>query len=106
MTPEPNNKRERKQAQTDVADILCDEMIPNLFHDADQRAWIRLPSDDHFDPSSTVWKIRLLSLNDLRKAQRALALHFRHGSDYGISRKVGGRATPVARTACEACAVS
>jgi hypothetical protein len=58
------------------------------------------------DPSSTVWKIRLLSLNDLRKAQRALALHFRPGSDYGISRKVGGRATPVARTACEACAVS
>jgi hypothetical protein len=49
MTPEPNNKRERKQAQTDVADILCDEMIPNLFHDADQRAWIRLPSDDHFE---------------------------------------------------------
>jgi hypothetical protein len=49
MTPEPNSSRERKQAQQDVADILCEEMIPNLFHDADQRAWIRLPSEDHYE---------------------------------------------------------
>jgi hypothetical protein len=41
---DPSNRRERREAGERVADIFCDEMIPNLFHDADQRAWIRLPS--------------------------------------------------------------
>src|SRR6202048_1868798 len=39
----------KKQQREGVADSLCDEMIPNLFHDADQRAWIRLPSDTHYE---------------------------------------------------------
>ena len=49
MTSDPSNRRARRDAGEGVADILCDEMIPNLFHDADQRGWIRLPSDDHYE---------------------------------------------------------
>jgi hypothetical protein len=41
-----------------------------------------------------------------RNAQKVLALHFRHGRYHWSSRKVGGIATPVARTVCEACALS
>jgi hypothetical protein len=58
------------------------------------------------DPSSTVRKIRWLLLNDLCKPKRVLALPFRPGHYPWSSRKAGGIATPVARTACEACAVS
>ena len=58
------------------------------------------------DPSSTVRKIRLLALNDLRNDKSFLALHFPPGRYHWSSRKVGGTATPVACTACEACAVS
>src|SRR3981189_350584 len=54
---------------------------------------------DGFDSSSTVRKIRSLALNDLRKSKRALALHFRAARYHWSSRKVGGMATPVARTA-------
>ena len=58
-------------------------------------------------PSSTVRKIELLSLKDLGKGATALALHFRAKALYHLSsRKVGGIATPVARTAWEACSVS
>ena len=69
---------------------------------------IRLPDTHRLIPSSssTVRKIRSLALNDLRKSKRALALHFRPARYHWSSRKVGGMATPVARTACEACAVS
>jgi hypothetical protein len=59
-----------------------------------------------FGPSSTVRKIELLSLNDLRKDERALALHFCPERYDWSSRNVGGSATPAARTAWEALAVS
>ena len=59
-----------------------------------------------FDPSSTVEKIEWLALKDLRKDKKALALHFWPEGYRGISRRVGGKATPVARTAWEAWAVS
>jgi hypothetical protein len=65
-------------------------------------AW--LSSDSN--PSSTVLKIKLLTLNDLRNVKSLLALHFWPGPHYWSSRNVGGSATPVARTACEASAVS
>jgi len=58
------------------------------------------------DSSSTVRKIELLSLNDLRKDERALALHFCPERYDWSSRNVGGSATPAARTASEALAVS
>jgi hypothetical protein len=45
-------------------------------------------------------------LKDLRNAKSVLALHFPPGGYHWSSRKVGGIATPVARTACEACAES
>ena len=60
----------------------------------------------YLNPSSTVLKIRLLALKDLRKDKSLLALHFQLGRYHWSSRKVGGIATPVARTACEASAVS
>jgi hypothetical protein len=50
-----------------------------------------------------------LSLNNLRNDKRALALHFRISEPDAvcyISRKVGGKATPAARTAWEACPLS
>jgi hypothetical protein len=56
-------------------------------------------------PSSTVLKFRLLALKDLRNVKSVLALHFPPGCYHWSSRKVGGIATPVARTAWEACAV-
>ena len=43
------NKRERQKAQTDAADTICDEMVPNLFHDSDRNAWARLPVADHYE---------------------------------------------------------
>src|ERR1700730_16013560 len=49
MPSDPTNRRARREAGEGVADILCDEMITNLFHDADQKGWIRLPSDDHYE---------------------------------------------------------
>jgi hypothetical protein len=61
------------------------------------------------EPSSTVRMTECLSLNNLRNDKRALALHFRISEPDAvcyISRKVGGKATPAARTAWEACPVS
>jgi hypothetical protein len=66
----------------------------------------KLQGDDALGPSSTVLKIKLLTLNDLRNVKSLLALHFWPGPHYWSSRNVGGSATPVARTACEASAVS
>jgi hypothetical protein len=60
------------------------------------------------EPSSTVRMTECLSLNNLRNDKRALALHFRISEPDAvcyISRKVGGKATPAARTAWEACPV-
>ena len=50
-------------------------------------------------------QVRLLSLHDLRKSERSVALHFRPGRDHWSSRKVGRSATSVARTAWEASAM-
>jgi hypothetical protein len=58
------------------------------------------------DPSSTVREIRFLALKYLRNVKSVLALHFRLGRYRWSSPNVCGIATPVARTACEACAVS
>jgi hypothetical protein len=43
------NKKQRREAEFGVAEKICSEIIPYLFHDADQRAWIRLPRDDHYE---------------------------------------------------------
>jgi hypothetical protein len=66
----------------------------------------RIDDSPPSDPSSTVRKTEWLSLNDLRKAKLALALQSALGAVCYVSRKVGGKATPAARTAWEACPAS
>ena len=54
-----------------------------------------------FDSTSTVRKTMLLIINDLRRRQMVLALHFRPPgfSVHSFSLKVGGTATPAAMSA-------
>jgi len=54
-----------------------------------------------FDSSSTVRKTLLLIINDLRRRQRVLALHFHPAgfSVHAFSLRVGGTATPAAMSA-------
>lgn len=60
--PEPN-----RQQRDGVADLLCDEMIPNLFHDADQRAWIRLPNSITLTGGDTHYETYAIDSRELRR---------------------------------------
>ena len=57
------------------------------------------------DPSSTVREIRLLALKYLRNVKSVFYI-FGLDAFHWSSHNVGGITTPVARTACEACAES
>lgn len=42
-------QRAQREVEYGVAEKICSEIIPHLFHDSQRKAWIRLPFDDHYE---------------------------------------------------------
>ncbi len=43
------NAKRTREAEVGVAEKICSEIIPYLFHDSERKAWIRLLFDDHYE---------------------------------------------------------
>jgi len=80
--------------------LLDSDGIPTTQMAVDKSSGFR-QDDNTLDSSSTVRKTLLLIINDLRRRQRVLALHFHPAgfSVHAFSLRVGGTATPAAMSA-------